>query len=115
MLEPDSMRGVPLDMDQYTRLFGTARIPTEVRSRLGCPFLEGSQADALPIPREAAKWRCTRIRATSSSSGVDNFVSAPGSTLSVLGRGRGFDQDRRASLLFSFSRRSGNVILIDRL
>ena len=31
MLEPDNMRGTPLDMDQYTRLFGTARIPTEVR------------------------------------------------------------------------------------
>ncbi len=31
MLEPDNMRGIPLDMDQYTRLFGTARIPTEVR------------------------------------------------------------------------------------
>ena len=31
MLEPDHMRGTPLDMDQYTRLFGTARIPTEVR------------------------------------------------------------------------------------
>lgn len=30
MLDPDSVRGVPLDMDQYTRLFGTARIPTEV-------------------------------------------------------------------------------------
>ena len=30
MLEPDCIRGVPLDMDQYTRLFGTARIPTEV-------------------------------------------------------------------------------------
>ncbi|KAM5531138.1 hypothetical protein V8D89_015205 [Ganoderma adspersum] len=29
MLEPDHMRGTPLDMDQYTRLFGTARIPTE--------------------------------------------------------------------------------------
>ncbi|KZT04232.1 acyltransferase ChoActase/COT/CPT [Laetiporus sulphureus 93-53] len=29
MLEPDSIRGTPLDMDQYTRLFGTARIPTE--------------------------------------------------------------------------------------
>ena len=32
MLEPDLMRGIPLDMDQYTRLFGTARIPTEVRA-----------------------------------------------------------------------------------
>jgi hypothetical protein len=30
MLEPDHIRGTPLDMDQYTRLFGTARIPTEV-------------------------------------------------------------------------------------
>ncbi|KAJ7611809.1 acyltransferase ChoActase/COT/CPT [Roridomyces roridus] len=29
ILEPDNVRGVPLDMDQYTRLFGTARIPTE--------------------------------------------------------------------------------------
>ena len=29
MLEPDTVRGTPLDMDQYTRLFGTARIPTE--------------------------------------------------------------------------------------
>lgn len=27
-LEPDNMRGVPLDMYQYSRLFGTARIPT---------------------------------------------------------------------------------------
>ncbi|KAF7294546.1 Carn-acyltransf domain-containing protein [Mycena indigotica] len=29
LLEPDNVRGVPLDMDQYKRLFGTARIPTE--------------------------------------------------------------------------------------
>lgn len=27
-LEPDAMRGTPLDMYQYSRLFGTARIPT---------------------------------------------------------------------------------------
>ncbi|OBZ70572.1 putative mitochondrial carnitine O-acetyltransferase [Grifola frondosa] len=32
MLEPDAVRGIPLDMDQYTRLFGTARTPTEVSS-----------------------------------------------------------------------------------
>ena len=30
MLEPDMVRGTPLDMDQYRRLFGTARIPTQV-------------------------------------------------------------------------------------
>ncbi|KAK7458880.1 carnitine O-acetyltransferase yat1 [Stygiomarasmius scandens] len=29
ILEPDTIRGTPLDMDQYTRLFGTSRIPTE--------------------------------------------------------------------------------------
>ena len=44
MLEPDSMRGVPLDMDQYTRLFGTARVPTEVRDRLRV------EAPPLPLP-----------------------------------------------------------------
>ena len=37
MLEPDSVRGVPLDMDQYTRLFGTARIPTEVSTHPSSP------------------------------------------------------------------------------
>ena len=30
LLEPDTVRGTPLDMDQYQRLFGTARIPTNV-------------------------------------------------------------------------------------
>ncbi|KAG6811804.1 hypothetical protein H0H92_005727 [Tricholoma furcatifolium] len=29
ILQPDSVRGTPLDMDQYKRLFGTSRIPTE--------------------------------------------------------------------------------------
>ncbi|KII91956.1 hypothetical protein PLICRDRAFT_38814 [Plicaturopsis crispa FD-325 SS-3] len=29
VLDPDMIRGTPLDMEQYTRLFGTARIPTE--------------------------------------------------------------------------------------
>ncbi|RKU40021.1 hypothetical protein DL546_000132 [Coniochaeta pulveracea] len=28
-LPPDTIKGVPLDMYQYTRLFGTARVPTE--------------------------------------------------------------------------------------
>lgn len=27
-LAPDNVRGTPLDMYQYTRLFGTSRIPT---------------------------------------------------------------------------------------
>ncbi|KZT65330.1 acyltransferase ChoActase/COT/CPT [Daedalea quercina L-15889] len=34
MLEPDTIRGTPLDMDQYTRLFGTARIPTDRGCRM---------------------------------------------------------------------------------
>ncbi|KAF8067027.1 hypothetical protein FPV67DRAFT_1417503 [Lyophyllum atratum] len=29
ILQPDLVRGTPLDMDQYKRLFGTSRIPTE--------------------------------------------------------------------------------------
>ncbi|KIJ92160.1 hypothetical protein K443DRAFT_135348 [Laccaria amethystina LaAM-08-1] len=29
LLEPDTVRGIPLDMDQYSRLFGTSRIPTD--------------------------------------------------------------------------------------
>jgi len=31
LLPPDTVRGTPLDMTQYCRLFGTSRIPTEVR------------------------------------------------------------------------------------
>ena len=31
LLDSDFVRGHPLDMDQYMRLFGTARIPTQVR------------------------------------------------------------------------------------
>jgi Choline/Carnitine o-acyltransferase len=30
ILEPDKARGQPLDMDQYLRLFGSARVPTQV-------------------------------------------------------------------------------------
>jgi carnitine O-acetyltransferase len=35
ILEPDRIRGKPLDMDQYLRMFGSARIPTQVSSRAG--------------------------------------------------------------------------------
>ncbi|KAK4630942.1 putative mitochondrial carnitine O-acetyltransferase [Fulvia fulva] len=34
-LPPDQMRGQPLDMYQYSRLFGTARIPTENGCQIG--------------------------------------------------------------------------------
>ncbi|KDN53214.1 hypothetical protein K437DRAFT_253229 [Tilletiaria anomala UBC 951] len=34
VLEPDRVRGTPLDMYQYTRLFGTARIPTAQGCRM---------------------------------------------------------------------------------
>ncbi|KAH7098270.1 acyltransferase ChoActase/COT/CPT [Auriculariales sp. MPI-PUGE-AT-0066] len=34
LLMPDTVRGIPLDMDQYRRLFGTARIPTPMGCRM---------------------------------------------------------------------------------
>ncbi|KAG9042417.1 hypothetical protein FS837_010900 [Tulasnella sp. UAMH 9824] len=34
LLEPDAVRGQPLDMHQYTQLFGTARIPTSRGCRM---------------------------------------------------------------------------------
>ncbi|KAJ3734874.1 carnitine acetyl transferase [Lentinula guzmanii] len=34
ILEPDFVRSTPLDMDQYTRLFGAARIPTDKGCRM---------------------------------------------------------------------------------
>ncbi|TFK32615.1 acyltransferase ChoActase/COT/CPT [Crucibulum laeve] len=34
ILEPDNIRGVPLDMDQYSRLFGSSRIPTDRGCRM---------------------------------------------------------------------------------
>ncbi|KAF9076322.1 acyltransferase ChoActase/COT/CPT [Rhodocollybia butyracea] len=34
ILEPDTVRSTPLDMDQYTRLFGAARIPTDKGCRM---------------------------------------------------------------------------------
>lgn len=62
MLEPDAIRGTPLDMDQYTRLFGTARIPTEVR------FSRRSRIMTLttshPTYREVAEWKLMMIRDT---------------------------------------------------
>ncbi|BGP28109.1 carnitine O-acetyltransferase [Rhodotorula toruloides] len=33
-LEPDSFRGTPLDMSQYTKLFGTSRIPTKTGCKM---------------------------------------------------------------------------------
>ncbi|KIM28229.1 hypothetical protein M408DRAFT_329582 [Serendipita vermifera MAFF 305830] len=41
LLKPDSVRGKPLDMDQYTRLFGTARVPTARGCRMD--VAEGSR------------------------------------------------------------------------
>lgn len=34
LLQPDTVRDTPLDMDQYTRLFGTSRIPTSRGCRM---------------------------------------------------------------------------------
>ncbi|TRM57146.1 acyltransferase ChoActase/COT/CPT [Schizophyllum amplum] len=48
ILEPDNIRGkIPLDMDQYTRLFGTARIPTE----RGCKMQVNSESRHIVVLR----------------------------------------------------------------
>ncbi|KIK90875.1 hypothetical protein PAXRUDRAFT_831305 [Paxillus rubicundulus Ve08.2h10] len=47
LLDPDTVRGRPLDMDQYTRLFGTARIPTE----RGCKMLVNDAARHIVVLR----------------------------------------------------------------
>ncbi|KAH7925138.1 carnitine acetyl transferase [Leucogyrophana mollusca] len=47
MLDPDTVRGKPLDMDQYTRLFGTARIPTQ----RGCKMLVNDNARHIVVLR----------------------------------------------------------------
>ncbi|KAL1742182.1 acyltransferase ChoActase/COT/CPT [Schizophyllum fasciatum] len=48
ILEPDTIRGkIPLDMDQYTRLFGTARIPTE----RGCKMQVNSESRHIVVVR----------------------------------------------------------------
>ena len=57
MLEPDHMRGTPLDMDQYTRLFGTARIPTEV-----CYPHPPYAISFTSVRREDARWRRMETR-----------------------------------------------------
>ncbi|KAL4073165.1 acyltransferase ChoActase/COT/CPT [Scleroderma yunnanense] len=47
LLDPDSFRNRPLDMDQYTRLFGTARIPTE----RGCKMVVNEEARHIVVLR----------------------------------------------------------------
>ncbi|KDQ50285.1 hypothetical protein JAAARDRAFT_42285 [Jaapia argillacea MUCL 33604] len=47
MLEPDAVRGTPLCMDQYSRLFGTSRIPTE----RGCRMLVNKESTHIVILR----------------------------------------------------------------
>ncbi|THH19299.1 hypothetical protein EW146_g1840 [Bondarzewia mesenterica] len=47
ILSPDTARGTPLDMDQYTRLFGTARIPTE----RGCQMMTGPDSRHIVVLR----------------------------------------------------------------
>ena len=44
-LSPDTLRGTPLDMYQYSRLFGTARVPTEN----GCIIGQDSDAKHLVV------------------------------------------------------------------
>ncbi|KAI6044714.1 carnitine acetyl transferase [Pisolithus marmoratus] len=47
LLNHDTVRGRPLDMDQYTRLFGTARIPTD----RGCKMVVNGEAHHIVVLR----------------------------------------------------------------
>ena len=47
LLRPDTVRGTPLDMDQYRQLFGTARIPTE----RGCKMETASDSTHIIVLR----------------------------------------------------------------
>ena len=47
MLYPDMLRGTTLDMDQYSRLFGTARIPTDH----GCKMETSSDSKHIVVLR----------------------------------------------------------------
>lgn len=47
MLQPDTLRSTPLDMDQYRRLFGTARIPTDH----GCKMEAASDSKHIVVLR----------------------------------------------------------------
>jgi carnitine O-acetyltransferase len=68
VLEPDNVRGIPLDMDQYTRLFGTSRIPTEVRSSHAAVTCSDDPS------RKDVIWHPTNTLGTSSSSDAANSV-----------------------------------------
>jgi hypothetical protein len=76
ILEPDRIRGKPLDMDQYLRLFGSARIPTEasIQRAFSCYQFIAHQKIAFITAREAARCFLTQNRGMWSSSGGANFV-----------------------------------------
>jgi len=60
VLEPDTVRGVPLDMHQYSQLLGTARIPT---SR-GCRMSVSHESRHIVIMRRGqfCEWSLCRLR-----------------------------------------------------
>ncbi|TIA88849.1 hypothetical protein E3P99_02363 [Wallemia hederae] len=49
ILQPDNVRGIPLDMSQYKRLFGTSRIPTQN----GCVMRTKSDSRHIIIARKS--------------------------------------------------------------
>ena len=61
-------------MDQYTRLFGTARIPTEVSRDRSCIVVHSQSSDVNPNHSEGVGWKCTQIRGILSSFVGVNFV-----------------------------------------
>lgn len=72
-LEPDAMRGTPLDMYQYSRLFGTARIPTAYVSPVGVTL---DCADRSMAAAPAVRCSLMIIQSTSSYYVVDNSTTS---------------------------------------
>lgn len=70
LLEPDTVRGTPLDMDQYSRLFGTSRIPTDVR--LEPPFF--TDLSNFLSSSVVAEWKFTQSQDISLFFDEANFV-----------------------------------------
>ena len=63
ILDPDTVRGTPLDMDQYKQLFGTARIPTDQ----GCKMETASDSTHIIVLRRGQFCMCLSVLLHSSS------------------------------------------------
>lgn len=96
MLEPDTVRGIPLDMDQYTRLFGTARIPTDVSHHFSLLSIVSSHAMSSAV----AGWKLMGTQGTLLFSDAVNFVRCLMKDVTILGIDDGVCQIGLMSLIW---------------